>query len=91
MHFNHNFKVAAQIMDKNGYRQFIPFKSWSHCWDSYKHEAFNKRYLYEVILSDKPCKRQLDIECKTERSYNDKLLDFLNKIKSDLITIFQER
>ena len=91
MHFNNDFKIAVQIMDKNGYRQFIPFKSWNHCWDSYKHEAFHKRYLYEVILSDKPCKPYLDIEWKTERSYKDKHLDFLNKIKSDLITIFHKR
>ena len=91
MHFNNNFKVAAQIMDKHGYRQFIPFKSWNHCWNAYLHEAFNKRYLYEVILSDKPCKPYLDIEWKVERSYKDKHLDFLNKIKNDLITIFQER
>lgn len=91
MHFNNDFKVAAQIMDKHGYRQFIPFKSWDHCWKSYLHEAFNKRYLYEVILSDKPCKPYLDIEWKVERSYDDKHLDFINKIQSDLITIFHNR
>ena len=85
MHFNNDFKIAVQIMDKNGYRQFIPFKSWNHCWDSYKHEAFHKRYLYEVILSDKPCKPYLDIEWNVKRSYKDKHLDFLNKIKSEKV------
>ena len=41
------------------YRQFIPFKSWNDCWTVYKHAAYNKRYLYEMILSDNYCKPYL--------------------------------
>ena len=60
--FNPEYKCIAQINDFNGFRQFIPFKNWQDCWDAYVHTGFHKRYLYEMILSDNPCKPYLDIE-----------------------------
>ena len=84
-------KIVAQINDQNGYRQFVPFKSWSECLDKYQHEAFYKRYLYEVILSDRPCKPYLDIEWKQENAYYDDHSKFIQKITDDIIKIFYDR
>ena len=84
-------KIVAQINDQNGYRQFIPFKSWSECLDKYQHEAFYKRYLYEVILSDRPCKPYLDIEWKQENADEEDHTAFIQKITDDIIKIFYDR
>lgn len=59
--YNKKYKAIAQIIDQKGFRQFVPFKSWEECWELYKHERYDSRYLYEMILSDRPCKPYLDI------------------------------
>jgi hypothetical protein len=88
-------KAIAQILDKNGYRQFISFKSWEICWDKYQHEAKIKRYLYEVILSNKPCKPYLDIEWKISNTHmkviNNSTKGFITKLTEDIILIFNKR
>ena len=82
-------KVVAQINDSKGFRQFIPFKSWADCWEKYKHTNYYKRYLYEMILSDKPCKPYLDIEWKYELYQEPDV--FINRIKLDIIETFKIR
>ena len=84
-------KILAQINDQNGYRQFVPFKSWSECLDKYKHEGYYKRYLYEVILSDRPCKPYLDIEWKQQDAYKTDYSEFITKLTNDIVKIFKER
>lgn len=90
---NDSYKVAAQIQDINGFRQFIPFKSWEDAWKTYQHSGYYKRYLYELILSNKPCKPYLDIEWEspTPTSHLDDHTLFLDKLIKDIIQIFDTR
>ena len=83
----HN-KIAVQINDAKGYRQFITFPSWDICWNKYLHTAWNKRYLYELILSDKPCKPYLDIEWVKTSDNHINEYDFILKLINDIISIF---
>jgi hypothetical protein len=85
------FKILAQIQNKKGFRQFIPFKSWIEALDLYKYEAYDHRYLYEVILSEKPCKPYLDVEWKEENVNKKNYKIFLDKLTNDLINIFKTR
>lgn len=91
--FKPEYKVVAQILDRKGYRQFIPFKSWDNCFDAYQHEAWSKRYLFEVILSDRPSKPYLDIEWKVKNvsDIKDELDKFIHDLKKDIICVFNER
>lgn len=83
-------KIAVQINDVKGFRQFIAFPNWDICWIKYLHTAWNKRYLYELILSDKPCKPYLDIEwIKTSDVINE--YDFMLQLIFDIIHIFNSR
>ena len=87
---NKKYKIATQILDFKGFRQFIAFTSWIDAFDKYKHTAYDKRYIYEIILSDKPCKPYLDIEWdKIDDDYN--LDEFISQLKNDLIHIFLTR
>jgi len=90
--YNPEYKCIAQIQDKNGYRQFIPFKSWESCWDVYKTAGYYKRYLYEVIVSNNYCKPYLDIEWKPETDIGDEdVSGFVDQLQQDLICIFDKR
>ena len=83
-------KIAVQICDCKNYHQFITFINWETCWSKYLHTAWNKRYLYELILSDKPCKPYLDIEwLKISDDINE--YDFILKLIYDIIQIFHSR
>jgi len=83
-------KIAVQIYDCKNYHQFITFPNWDTCWSKYLHTAWNKRYLNELILSDKPCKPYLDIEwLKISDDVNE--YDFIFKLISDIILIFHSR
>lgn len=89
--FNDEYKKISQIQNFQGYRQFIPFKSWTDCWNIYKTTGFNHRYLYELIISENPCKPYLDIEWETENGYTEDNTIFLDKLRKDLIKIFKTR
>lgn len=91
MFFNNEYQILTQIFDKKGFRQFVPFKSWTECWDLYKHTAYDSRYLYELILSDKPCKPYLDIEWKEKDANKNDYTTFLSQLKKDITNIFLER
>jgi len=52
-------KIVVQINHVKGYRQFISFPNWDIYWSKYIHTGWNKRYLNELILSDKPCKSRV--------------------------------
>ena len=86
-----NYIIATQILDYKGFRQFIAFKSWADAFDKYKHTAYDKRYIYEMILSDKPCKPYLDIEWNKTDDEDYNLDNFIIQLKKDLIHIFSTR
>jgi hypothetical protein len=82
--YHKEYRCISEINDINGYRQYIPFKSWQDCWNSYITTGFNHRYLYEIIISDNPCKPYLDIEWKTpitETPSEKSLENFVSKLK----------
>lgn len=83
----------VQILDDAGHRQFILMRSWDDLWDRYKDELLLHRKLFEVILSDRPCKPYLDIEwvCNSKRSIKSIENDFVKKITNDLKRIFNQR
>jgi hypothetical protein len=89
--FNKEYRCIAQIQDINGYRQFIPFRSWKNCWDSYQFCCYDKRYFNEIILSDNPCKPYLDIEWKILNEEKQDYESFIKKLKVDLKTVFKNR
>lgn len=86
-----NYIIATQILDYKGFHQFIAFKSWIDVFDKYKHTAYDKRYIYEMILSDRPCKPYLDIEWNKTEDDDYNLDDFIIQLKNDLIHIFLTR
>ncbi len=94
---NPQYQIVAQIQDIRGFRQFIPFISWNEAWNSYLHANYYKRYMYEVILSDRPCKPYLDIEWyedekeKPVDSFQETNEQFIKQIQTDLITVFKQR
>ena len=90
LEINTDYKVCAQILDYNGFRQFIPFTSWTDCWNKYSKTAWRKRYIYELICSDKPCKPYFDIEWKVNTIDIKPNILILNLI-DDIILIFQNR
>lgn len=91
LEYNEEYKVVAQILDKKGYRQFIPFKSWEDCWEKYKHEKYISRHLSEVVLSDRVCKPYLDIEWEEKNANEGDYSEFIRKIKVDIKRVFKER
>lgn len=83
-------KIAVQIYNVKNYRQFVSFPSWDVCWNKYINTAWNKRYLNEMILVDKPCKPYLDIEwIKDSDNINE--YDFILQLINDIILVFQKR
>jgi hypothetical protein len=91
MELNQEYKVLTQILDDRYFkRQFVPFLSWNDCFEKHNDVEFNKRYVYEIISSDKPSKPYLDIEWIS----NNKDLDldkFVDNIKQNIINIFANR
>jgi len=96
----HKYQKIVQILDEKSFRRFIPIKSWTDFWNSYKSEPIKSRYLFELIRSDQPCKPYLDIEWKLELSdeKNQKIdarkmdhTEFITKLKKDLTYIFKTR
>ena len=62
-----------------------------NAWESYIHAAYYKRYLYELILSDRPCKPYLDIEWESTDINKENCTEFLHVISNDIIQIFNAR
>jgi hypothetical protein len=90
----YGFQKIVQILNDKGFRRFIPIKSWDTFWKDYRDEPIKNRYLFELIRSDQPCKPYLDIEWiqkkeKDPRKQN--YSEFINKLQTDIINIFQER
>jgi hypothetical protein len=89
----------VQILDHNDYRRFIPINNWRKFWKTYRGEPVRMRRLFEVVLSDMPCKPYLDIEWivpSTDLEYygSVKKMDFsefLSKLIEDIIDIFRGR
>jgi len=87
------FKGVVQILDDKGHRQFVMIRSWDDLWNRYRDELLMHRKLFEVILSDRPCKPYLDIEWETTSNISIEKIenDFVKKITNDLIKIFDNR
>lgn len=89
----------VQLLDNNGFRRFLPINNWKKFWVSYKSDPIKFRALYELILSDRPCKPYLDIEWEPDREdimeygsvKNMDLTYFTDKLILDIIEIFSER
>jgi len=84
------YTKIIQILDLNGYRRFLPIQNWIHFWNIYLNEPIDKRYLFEVIQSDKPCKPYLDVEWKK----SDDNIDpdkFIKELIKDIIMLFKRR
>ena len=77
MDINKEYKIATQITDKKGYRQFIAFKDWEDAFEKNAHTAYEKKYIYEMILSHNPCKPYLDIEW--QRTEDENVDDFITQ------------
>ena len=86
---NKHLTVVGQVNDVKGYRRFIPFINWSDAWKRYFCTNIQKRYMYEIILSDRICKPYMDIEWK-KSEYN-KPTEFIETITHDIIDIFKNR
>lgn len=88
-------KIYAQILDKEGRRQFVSFKTWNDCFTIFQNVPFSNRFIYEIINSNVACKPYLDIEWKVgDNEYAetlDKLDAFIMHLKTDIITIFHNR
>lgn len=89
----YGYTKIIQILDYYEKRQFIPIRNWSYFWDLYVDEPIKHRHLFEMIVSDQPCKPYLDIEWKEPRKNPKKTSysKFVNKLTSDIIMIFNER
>jgi len=87
------YKGVVQILDDAGHRQFIMMRSWDDLWDRYRDELLSDRKLFEVILSDRPCKPYLDIEWVNDSKRSIKSIEdhFVKKITNDLKRIFNQR
>ena len=86
------YKVAATIHDKSYHRQAIPFTDWPTAMNNYMHEAYHKRYFYEIILSDRPCKPYLDLEKTVDfQCFGHDFSDIIHKIQNDITQIFCNR
>ena len=88
------FTKIVQILDKNGFRQFIPIKNWNTFWKTYKNVNIKSRFLFEVILSNFPCKPYLDIEWKInehENNQHDDYTTFIDQLIADIIYLFHFR
>jgi len=90
----HRYQKIVQILSNNGFRRFIPIRSWTEFWGNYRDEPVKTRYLFELIRSDQPCKPYLDIEwisddVKDARTQD--YSDFVIKLQKDLISIFKRR
>lgn len=86
----YNYNLIVQLLDLKGNRQFMPIVNWDDFWNVYHNKPIQYRHLFEVILSNKPCKPYLDIEWK----YNNVELaidEFIPMIQVDLIHIFEKR
>lgn len=98
----HGYTRIVQLLDNThgrGFRRFLPINNWKQFWVSYKGEPIKFRALYELILSDRPCKPYLDIEWEADRRdviehgsvKNMDLSDFTDKLITDIIKVFTER
>lgn len=88
----HGYNNIIQILDSQSHRQFLPIKCLKTFWNKYKNEPIKNRYIFEVILSDRPCKPYLDIEWKeNSNKTKNKYKLFIDKITNDLILIFSTR
>ena len=84
------YTKIIQILDSNGYRRFLPIHNWIHFWNIYSKEPVEKRYLFEVIKSDKPCKPYLDVEWK-KIDDDIKPVEFIKKLILDIKMLFHRR
>ncbi len=84
------FTKIVQILDKNGFRQFVPIKNWKNFWKKYKNIQIKSRFLFEVILSNFPCKPYLDIEWKITEKYQEET-QFVDQLIADIIYLFHFR
>src|SRR5690606_11515363 len=86
-------------LDENDYRRFFPINDWKKFWKNYSIEPVRFRRLFEVILSDMPCKPYLDIEWnikhteielyKSAKKMN--FDDFIHQLIIDIIDVFKTR
>ena len=90
MNKTNSYNFIVQMLDANGNRQFMPIANWTDFWNVYHNKPVQYRHLFEVIISNKPCKPYLDVEWK----YDDVKLTiskFISMIRSDIIKIFETR
>jgi hypothetical protein len=93
------YKRIVQILDKQDYRRFMPINDWRRFWKTYETEPVKLRRMFEVILSDMPCKPYLDIEWNIKHTEMElygsaKKMDFSEfvlDLTTDIIDIFRER
>lgn len=84
-------KYLVQLYDENGYRRYVPIANWRTFWLSSKYERVGKRYMFEMILSHKPCKPYFDIEWESDNAQTRDYSKVINTLCNDLIDIFDKR
>jgi hypothetical protein len=84
-------KAYIQYMDEKGYRNFTCMEDWKTALD--KLPYYNgKRFIYELILSSKPCKPYLDIERMVDRKPTiEETAEFIGGLKKDIMRVFERR
>ena len=95
----YGYKRVVQILDEYDFRRFMPINNWRKFWKNYRSEPVRTRRLFEVILSDMPCKPYLDIEWKLTETQLElygsakdmDFSDFIQNLIDDIIEIFDTR
>jgi len=80
-----NDKVLCQVLDNQGYRQFMSFKSWEHCFDIFKNDK--DKHIFEIIASNTYCKPYLDIEWLKDNNDTDST-KFISQLIKNIKLVF---
>jgi hypothetical protein len=80
----------VQFLNGHGYRNYTYFKNWEMALKYLPFYTNNQRYIYEMILSDRPCKPYLDIEQHLDTKPDDAFLaNLVDELKGDICNIFR--
>jgi len=80
----------VQFLNGHSYRNFTYFKNWQLALKHLPFYTNKQRYIYEMILSGRPCKPYLDIELMYDTQPNQTFLaNLVTELKIDICNIFK--
>ena len=87
--FDYKINSVCEFFNRKGYRNYTYFKTWCDALE-YLPYYEGKRFIYEMIRSNKPCRPYLDIEktfdCEPDAKFKKELI---NTLCQEIVIIFK--